>query len=350
MQRVPVVVLGATGMVGQRMLTLLRDHPWFELVGVAASERSAGRRLADAARWLLPGEPFAGFGALPVLRCTPDAVAAASGPCIALSALDTDAAAQWERPFADAGFAVITNASPHRQDPDVPLILPEVNADHLALVDRRTTPGFLVANGNCTAMPVILPLAAIDRAVGVEAAVVSSWQAVSGAGYPGESAYDLLGNVRPHPGSEEEKLAQEPRKVLGRLTPAGIVDAEITLSARCVRVPVVDGHLVSVQVRTRAPITPEDAVACLAGFDPGLVLPSAPHPVMVHTPERDRPQPRWDADRGAGMAISFGRVERCPVLGIKWFALAHNAVRGAAGAALLNAELVVATGRHPGRS
>lgn len=346
MSRIPVVVLGATGMVGQRALSLLRDHPTLEVVALAASARSAGKTYAEACRWLLPGEEHAGYGSWTVHPCDPDVLARiAGGPAIALSALDTDAARELERPFAAAGWAVITNAGVHRQDPDVPLVLPEVNADHLAVVDRRTTRGFIVANGNCTAMPVILPLAALHRAVGVDAVVVASWQAVSGAGYPGESAYDLLGNVRPHPGNEEEKLASEPRKVLGTLTDGGFVDAPIAISARCVRVPVVDGHLVSLAVRTKRPVDPAGVVELLGSWDPGLQLHSAPHPPLVHRPGRDRPQPRWDAGEGGGMSVVFGRVERCEVMGIKLFALAHNTVRGAAGAAVLNAELVVATGR-----
>jgi aspartate-semialdehyde dehydrogenase len=348
MSRVPVVVLGATGMVGQRLLSLLRDHPWLEVVGLAASARSVGRPLREAARWLLPGEAFAGFGDWPILPCDPAALARATGgPSIALSALDTAAAAELERPFAEAGWAVVTNASTHRQDPDVPLILPEVNADHLAIVDRRRSKGFIVANGNCTAMPVILPLAPLHRAAEVKAVVIASWQAVSGAGYPGESAYDLLGNVRPHPGNEEEKLAIEPRKVLGSLAPEGFVDAAMRISARCVRVPVVDGHLVSLSIATGRPVEPAEVVSLLNEFRPGLELPSAPAIPLVHRAERDRPQPRWDADEGQGMAVTFGRVEACEVMGIKLFALAHNTLRGAAGAALLNAELVVATGRAP---
>jgi aspartate-semialdehyde dehydrogenase len=343
--RVPVVVLGATGMVGQRMVSLLRDHPWLEVRALAASERSAGLPYREACRWQLPGEPYAGFGDVMVLPCNPLGL---GKPGIALSALDAEAARVLERPFAAAGWAVITNASVHRQDPDVPLILPEVNADHLAMVDRRKSRGFIVANGNCTAMPAILPLAALHRAVGVEAVAVSSWQAVSGAGYPGESAYDMIGNVHPHPGNEEERVAAEPKKVLGELGARGIAEARIAISARCVRVPVVDGHLVSLQIRLKRPVSPEDAVGILTSFEPRLTLPSAPHPPMVHRTDRDRPQPRWDALEGQGMAITFGRVERCEAMGLKLFALAHNTIRGAAGAAILNAELVVQTGRVPG--
>lgn len=346
---VPVVVLGATGMVGQRALTLLRDHPWFRVAALAASPRSAGRPYRDACAWHLPGEPWAGFGDEIVQPCDPEALSRIAGePGIAVSALDTGAARELERPFADAGWHVVSNASAHRMDPRIPLVIPEINADHLALLDG-VGPGAIVTNSNCTSMPVALALAPIHAAVGVEAACVASYQAVSGAGYPGESAWDMVGNVRPHPGNEEEKLAEEPRKILGTLGSSGVTLADFELSARCVRVPVADGHLVALQVRTRAPISPEDAIELMSSWRGGdLDLPSAPRPVLIHRPERDRPSPRFDADAGAGMAVSFGRVERCPVMGLKLFVLAHNTLRGAAGAAVLNGELLVASGRISG--
>ncbi len=343
--RVPVAILGATGMVGQRAIQLLQGHPWFEIAALAASERSAGKSYRDACRWHLDGEPYAGLGDVPVIACDPATVTAHVGRTgIALSALETAAASACERPFANAGWAVVSNASSHRMDDDVPLLVPELNAEHLALLDRQPR-GALITNPNCTSLPVVFALAPILRSVGIEAVCLASYQAVSGAGYPGESAWDMLGNVRPHPGNEEEKLAIEPQKILGTVGPAGIVPADFALSARCVRVPVTDGHLVAIQLKTRHPLSPSDAVALLSGFDPGLDLPFAPHPLMIHRTERDRPQPRLDADRGRGMAVSFGRVEHCPVMGLKLFALAHNTVRGAAGAAILNAELLVARGR-----
>lgn len=348
MRRVPVVVLGATGMVGQRALTLLRDHPWLELAGLAASSRSAGRSYREACTWRLPGEPWAGAGDRRVHPVDPDVLTeVVGGPGIALSALGSDVAREVEPAFARAGWQVVSNASAYRQDPRVPLIVPEINADHLALVDRQEWDGGLLTNPNCTATPVALTLAPLHRALGVEAVIVASYQAVSGAGYPGESAWDMVGNVHPHPMDEEERVVAEPPKILGTLRSAGIERADMTLSARCVRVPVADGHLVAVSVRTRRTATPAEVVEILSGWEPGLELPSAPHPVLVHRPERDRPQPRLDAGAGAGLAVSFGRVERCPVMGLKYFALAHNTLRGAAGAAVLNAELLVATGRVP---
>ena len=344
--RVPVVVLGATGMVGQRTVQLLGAHPWFSIGALAASERSTGRAYRDACRWHVGGESYGGLGEMEVHPCDPARLAEVCGrPGIALSGLETGAAEEIEGPFARAGWAVVSNAAAHRMRADVPLLVPELNADHLALVDRQPGPGFIVTNPNCTTMPVVFALAPLLRTVGVEAVCVSSYQAVSGAGYPGESAWDMLGNVRPHPGNEEDKLTREPHKILGKVGPDGVIPAEFTLSARCVRVPVVDGHLVAIHVKTRDAISPEDAVRLLSGFDGGLELPSAPRPVLRHRTERDRPQPRFDADEGRGMAITFGRVERCPVLGLKLFALAHNTVRGAAGAAILNAEMLVQRGR-----
>ena len=343
---VPVVVLGATGMVGQRALTLLADHPWLRVAALAASTRSAGKPYRDACAWHLPGQAWGGFGDREVLPCDPAAILAAAGrPGIALSALDAGPALEIEAAFRAAGWHVVSNASAHRMDADVPLVIPEVNADHLALLDRQPGPGAILTNPNCTSMPVAMLLAPLLRTVGIEAVCVASYQAVSGAGYPGESAWDMIGNVRPHPGNEEVKLGIEPKKILGTLGEAGIIDADFDLSARCVRVPVADGHLVSLQIKTTDPISPADAIALLSGWDAGLDSPSAPRPTLVYRAERDRPSPRFDCGTGAGMAVSFGRVERCEVMGLKLFGMAHNTIRGAAGAAVLNAELVVSSGR-----
>lgn len=338
-ERVGVVVLGATGMVGQRFVSLLRHHPWFEVAALAASERTAGKRYRDACAWRLPGEPWGGLGDLEVLPCEPGAVVAV-GPTLALSALDSGPAATIEPAFAEAGYHVVSNAGAFRMDPRVPLVVPEVNGEHLSLIESQPWSGSLVTNPNCTAMPVAIALAPLHRAVGVEAVTVASYQAVSGAGYPGESAWDMADNVHPHPGNEEDKLTQEPQKILG----APAAPAGFAVSARCVRVPVSDGHLVAVHVRTAESITPERAVELMEAFDPRLELPSSPERLLVHRPFRDRPQPRLDRDEGGGMAVTFGRVEACPVMGLKLFALAHNTVRGAAGAALLNAELLRARG------
>jgi aspartate-semialdehyde dehydrogenase len=346
---VPVVILGATGMVGQRAASLLREHPFLRVMALAASEKSAGKRYSDACRWHLENDAaHAGLGAEIVHSCDPERIEAVLGrKGIAISALDATPAAEIEPAFASAGWAVVSNASAFRMHAQIPLIVPEINADHLALVDTQPSAGFIVTNPNCTSIPVVAVLAPLLRTVGVEAVCVSSWQAVSGAGYPGESAWDMLGNVRPHPGNEEEKLAQEPKRILGTYDAGSVTPAEFAISARCVRVPVTDGHLVSLQVKTRDPISPSDATALLAGFEAGLDLPSAPHPFLRHHAGRDRPSPRFDAMAGNGMAITFGRVERCPVMGLKLFAIGHNTIRGAAGAAILNAELIHDRGRTP---
>ena len=330
-------MLGATGMVGQRFVSLLAHHPWFEVAGLAASSRSAGKTYAEACAWRLPGEPWAGQAETLVHACEPAALAqVVDRPTIALSALDTEPAREIEPAFAEAGWHVVSNASAFRMDPSVPLVIPEVNADALELLDAQPWAGSLMTNPNCTAMPVAIALAPLHRAVGLEAVTVASYQAVSGAGYPGESAFDMADNVHPHPGNEEAKLAAEPQRIL---------DASFAVSARCVRVPTSDGHLVAMHVRTRDRLSPEEAVALMSSFDAGLDLPSAPRPLLVHRPFRDRPQPRLDRDTGQGMAVTFGRVEACPVMGLKLYALAHNTLRGAAGAALLNAELLVSQGR-----
>lgn len=337
---VPVAILGATGMVGQRLVQLLDGHPWLSADVLAASERSAGKTYAEACAWRLPGQEHAGRGGQEVHACDPATLTAVAGrPGIAISALDTGAARELERPFAAAGWTVISNASAHRMDADVPLVIPEVNADHLALVERQATAGKVVTNPNCTSMPLVIALKPLLDAYGLEAVTMASYQAVSGAGYPGESAWDMVGNVHPHAGNEEEKVAEEPRKMLGTLGPDGVRLADFALSARCVRVPVADGHLVAIHVRTRDPVGPEDALACMTSWQPDLGLPTAPRPVIVAATRRDRPSPRFDADTGGGMAVTVGRVERCPVMGLKLFAMTHNTVRGAAGAALLNAEL-----------
>ena len=345
MSPTPVTLLGATGMVGQRLIELLEDHPWFTAGVLAASERSAGRRYAEACDWHLPSEPHGSVGDTLVVPTTAAAIHAANGgPGIALSALPRSVAHAVERPLMALGWTVISNASAHRMDADVPLIIPEINADHLALCERQEGPGRLVTNGNCTSMPLALALAPLHEAVGIEAVCAASYQAVSGAGYPGESAWDLIGNVRPHPGDEEEKMAEEPRKFLGTLTDTGIELADFAMSARCVRVPVIDGHLVAAQIKTKQPLSPADAKELLRTWKPrGPQLPSSPAQVLRLDERLDRPQPRFDSHHGGGMSVTIGRVEHCPVMGLKLFCMTHNTIRGAAGAALLNAELVHAT-------
>jgi len=341
MSSTPVAILGATGMVGQRMVALLDKHPALHIAAVAASERSAGKPYAQASNWVLEGDAPAEVGPMVVRTCEPGQMPA--GVRIALSALDASVAGPIERAFRDAGWAVVTNASAHRADSDVPLIVPEVNPGHLSLLDRQG-PGCIIANPNCCAIPLALTLAPLHEKWGVEAVCVSTWQAVSGAGYPGESAWDMIGSVHPHPGAEEEKLGIEPLKILGSATQP----ADFPISARCVRVPVADGHLLSVQVRlTGSPSAAEVAHALSSWQGNSPELHTCPQPPIHLTTRRHRPSPRHDVGRGGGMTVSVGRVEDCSVMGVKYFALAHNTIRGAAGAAIANAELLVATDRVP---
>jgi len=327
-----VAILGATGMVGQRLVQLLTGHPRFRVAELCASDRSAGRRYDEAAPWRLPGPAL--LGDRIVRACDPDQVRSR----LVYSALDKAVAAEVEPRFRDAGHVVVSNASAFRMAAGVPLLIPEINADHLALVEGKR--GFIVTNPNCTSVPLVFALAPLHRAWGVEAVTCASYQAVSGAGYPGESAWDILGNVHPHPGDEEEKVATEPRRMLGRLEGGDVVLAPFPVSARCVRVPVVDGHLVAAQIKLRATPPLTQIVEALRDFSADLPLPSLPRPVIRLTERRDRPAPRTDADAGNGMAITIGRVEPCEVFTVKLYALAHNTVRGAAGAAISNAELL----------
>ncbi len=335
-------MLGATGMVGQRIVERIEQHPWLEVRGVAASERSANRGYSEATSWRLPGKPFGGCGDMEVLPCTPEAMP--EGVRLVLSAMDGAAAGPIEEAFRAAGFAVVSNAGAHRQDANVPLVIPEVNPDHLSLVESQPGEGFIVTNPNCSAMPLTMALAPLHAAFGVDAVVASTWQAVSGAGYPGESAWDMVGNVHPHAGNEEAKMAIEPQKILGQ---AG-VPAEFVLSARCVRVPVADGHLISAQVRLGGNPGVDAVREALEGYcSPAGELPSSPTPLFHLVDDRDRPSPRFDADNGGGMAVTIGRIEPCPVMGVKFFCLAHNTIRGAAGAAVANAELLIQRGLVP---
>lgn len=340
MARIPVAVLGATGMVGQRFLERLANHPRFEVAELAASDRSAGKAYAEACTWRLEGDnPLPNA---PVVACTPEAIRSK----VVFSALDKGIALDLEPRFAAAGHVVISNASAFRMAPSVPLLIPEINPEHAAMVGEALQQGrgAILTNPNCTCIPATMVLAPLHRRWGVEAVCLSSYQAVSGAGYPGESAWDMLGNVHPHAGDEEAKVAEEPRKILGTLAGGEIQLAPFPISARCVRVPVLDGHLVAVQVKLAKVPSVEEVQEVLAGFTPPFPLPSTPSPLFHLLPGRDRPQPKLDAGRGAGMAISVGRIEPCEVLTLKFFALAHNAIRGAAGGAIANAELLDAHG------
>ncbi len=350
-QKIPVAILGATGLVGQRLVLRLADHPWFELVGLAASGRSAGRPYAEAVDWKLPGAVPESVADRVVVQADPGAVTAP----LVLSALDASVAGEVEEAFAAAGRAVVSNAKNHRMGPDVPLVVPEINADHLALVAaqraRRGGDGFIVTNPNCSTIALVLALAPLHAAAHVRRAVVSTMQASSGAGYPGVPSLDLIDNMIPYIGGEQDKIETEPRKILGRCDGSRVEFAPVTVSAQVHRVPVLDGHMISVNLETEWTLTPDDACALLAAYrgEPQEKrLPSAPEQPIVVDMRKDRPQPRLDRDAGRGMAIVVGQVRPCPVLGLHLEVLGHNTERGAAGGTLLVAELLAGRGLVPG--
>ena len=344
--KIPVAVLGATGAVGQRFIQLLADHPWFELVALAASERSAGQRYADACNWVIGGDPPPGIADMVVQTLEPNLDAR-----LVFSALPTTVALEVEPAFAAAGCAVCSNASAFRQAPDVPLIIPELNSDHLALIDRqrseRRWTGLIVTSPNCTTTGVAIPLKPLDEAFGLQRVLATSMQAISGAGYPGVASLDILDNVIPYISGEEEKIEQETRLLLGHIVAGNRVAAEITVSAQANRVPVMDGHTICLSLGFACRPSVEDARAALAlfrGQDPVPSLPSAPKQPILVRHEPDRPQPRRDRNAQRGMGVTVGRVRPCPVLDLRMVSVSHNTLRGAASGSILNAELLVASG------
>ncbi len=338
-----VGILGATGLVGQRLVERLAVHPWYEIAVLGASDRSQGRPYRDAVRWRLSEDPPAEASGLTVRPCVPEAFA---GCDLVLSGLDAAVAREVESRFVAAGFPVISNASAFRMDPDVPLVVPEVNASHLSMLHaqrRRTGGGYLVTNPNCSVTGLVLALAPLDRAFGVRRVVVSTYQALSGAGLEGPRGLEIVDNVIPWIPGEEEKMEPETRKILGRVGQDAIVPSEVRVSAHCHRVATLDGHLEAVSVELARPASPEEAVRALREFRGDvrdLRLPSAPACPIVVRDEEDRPQPRLDRDAGGGMSVVVGRVRPCPVLTLRFELLSHNAVRGAAGATVFNAELL----------
>ena len=348
--RVPVAVLGATGAVGQTFVRLLHGHPLLQLVEVAASERSTGRSYGEAARWHegeLPDE----VGALKVLPCDPVAVKSR----VVFSALDASVAGPIEETFAGAGAVVLSNAKNHRMAADVPLVIPEVNAEHFALIEtqraNRDWSGAIVTNANCAVTVTALALAPLHRAFGVRQAIVTTLQAVSGAGYPGVASLDILGNVVPYISGEEEKIEQEVTKLLGVLQDSRIVGAPIVVSAHANRVPVEHGHTVCLSVGFDEPVTPEAALEVLRAWrgEGGCEgLPSAPTDPLVVRAEEDRPQARRDVYAGGGMSVVIGRLRPDRVMHLRFVALGHNTIRGAAGGSILNAEVMGRRGLLPG--
>ena len=343
-KRIDVGVLGATGMVGQQFVRQLASHPWFRLSWLAASERSEGRSYA-AVQWRLDGAPPEELRGARVDACVPG-----RGPRLVFSALDATAAREIEPAFAAAGHLVVSNARGFRMETDVPLLIPEINPDHLSLLPRqrqsRGWTGAIVTNPNCSTVVLAMALAPLRR-FGLRSVLVTTMQAVSGAGYPGVPALDILGNVIPHIGGEEEKIESEACKILGRIDANGVEPHPVTVSAHTNRVGAIDGHTetISVTLDDRPSIEDlRDALASFRGEPQALKLPTAPEFPIAVTDAPDRPQPRRDAGAGNGMTVTVGRLRSCPVLGYKFVALGHNTVRGAAGAAVLNAELMQAMG------
>jgi aspartate-semialdehyde dehydrogenase len=357
-EKIPVAVLGATGTVGQKFVSLLADHPWFDLVALAASAASAGRRYGEVVRWRESTSLPARFGGMKIRECTPPLPGS-----IVFSALDAEIAGPIEEAFAASGAIVVTNTRTHRMDPDVPLLIPEVNADHLPLMDcqrdSRGWPGAILANPNCSTAAIALALAPLHRAFGIERLFVSTLQAVSGAGYPGVPSLDVIGNVIPYIGGEEEKIEQESRKILGTLESGVVEPGDFSASVHSNRVAVVDGHMATISVGFRTRARPEMAAQALRDFRASPIvaqLPSSPNPPIELDDRVDRPQPRLDLERGRGMAVTVGRLRPCPVLDLRMVVLGHNTVRGAAGQAIQIAELLVAehrvgprVGGKPGR-
>ena len=344
--KIPVAVLGATGAVGQRFVQLLVDHPWFELAALAASEQSAGRPFAERASWVIPGDPPPWVQEMIVRPLVPDLPAR-----IVFSALPASVAGEVEPAFARAGYAVCSNASAFRQAPQVPLLIPEVNADHVRLIEGQRAvegwPGLIVTSPNCTCTGIAMPLKPLHEAFGLRRVFAVSMQAISGAGYPGVASLDILGNVVPYIGGEEAKIEQEARLLLGTIQDGRRVKAGLVISAQANRVPVLDGHTICLSLGFEGGATVEGAIEALREFrGPEVVrqLPSAPErPILVRS-EPDRPQPRRDRDAGGGMAISVGRVRPCPLLDLRLVSVSHNTMRGAASGSVLNAELLVASG------
>jgi aspartate-semialdehyde dehydrogenase len=341
MRSIEVGILGATGMVGQHFIRFLQGHPWFRLTWLGASDRSAGKKFADATNWRLDGEMPAAVAGITVSECKP-----ANAPPLVFSAMDASVATEIEREFAQAGHAVVSNSRNHRMETDVPLIVPEINADHLALLPQqqknRNWPGMIVTNPNCSTIVLTMALSPLKR-FGIKRVLASTMQAVSGAGYPGVASMDIVANVVPFIGSEEEKMQQETQKILGEISRP----LEARVSAHCNRVAVVDGHTVAASVELAVRPSLEEARAAIenyCGIPQQRKLPSAPPHPLIYMTQPDRPQPRRDASRENGMVTFVGRLRECPVLDLKFIACGHNTIRGAAGAAVLNAELMVSEG------
>ena len=345
-KKIEVGVLGATGMVGQHFVKFLRNHPWFELTWVGASERSAGKLYSEATSWRLEGDMPTATAGLTVQVCEPTA----NTPKLVFSAMDAGVATEIERAFAEAGHTVVSNSRNHRMEADVPLLVPEINYDHLRILPlqkkNRGWKGQIVTNPNCSTVAMTMGLAPL-KPFGITKILATTLQAISGAGYPGVPSMDIMGNVIPYIGGEEPKMETETQKILGELVDGVFVDLPAKVSAHCNRVPVVDGHMVCISVE----LTDKPGLAALRkAFDEytslpqKMKLPSAPARPVLYLEAADRPQPRRDAERDNGMTVTVGRLRECPVLDYKFVACGHNTIRGAAGVAVLNAELMYSEG------
>jgi aspartate-semialdehyde dehydrogenase len=345
-RKIPIGILGATGVVGQRFIQMLEHHPWFEVAWLAASDRSEGKVYSEAARWRLKTPIPSAVAKMTVSPATPE-----GAPKIIFAALDSSIAAELEPRFADAGCAVVSNSSALRMQEDVPLVIPEVNGGHIKLIDgqawRKKSRGYVVTNPNCSAIGLVLALAPLHQQFGLETVMAVTMQAVSGAGYPGVASLDILGNVVPFIKNEEEKLQEEVGKLLGRLSGATIEILDAKVSAHCNRVAVEDGHTECVSIKFSKKAAREEILAAWNEFLPleGLHLPTAPEQPVEYDAGIDRPQPRLDRMRGRGMAATIGRLRACTLLDWKFVVLSHNTIRGAAGAAVLNAEVLARTGK-----
>ena len=342
----PIGILGATGMVGQRYIQLLENHPWFEVAWLAASDRSSGKTYGEAARWRLDTPLPERIAQMPVSPAEPN-----GAPQIIFASVDAAIARELEPRFAEAGRAVLSNSSAFRMTPNVPLVIPEVNAEHLHLIEeqpsRRASGGYMVTNPNCSTIGLVMTLKPLEERFGIEKIFVSTMQAVSGAGYPGVASMDILDNVVPYIGNEEEKMEAETLRLLGKLSGNHVDPLEAKITAHCNRVPVVDGHTECVSIKFSRTATREQILAAWDEYKPlaGRGLPFAPNQPVQFAGQPDRPQPRLDRNRERGMAVTVGRLRPCNLLDWKFVLLSHNTVRGAAGATILNAELLASLGK-----
>lgn len=343
MKKIPVGILGATGMVGQKFVELLSSHPWFEIAALAASERSSGKRYAEATQWSMPTALPQRIADEPVVACHPNL------PCrVVFSGLDSSVAGEVEENFAEAGYRVISNSSNHRMDADVPLLIPEVNSDHLKLIQhQRFGHGCIVTNPNCSVVGITMALKPLLDSWGVEAVNVVTLQALSGAGYPGVPSIDILDNVIPYIAGEEAKIEREPLKIMGTCHEKEVTPYAMRLSAQCTRVSVADGHLACVSVKLKKKANASEIVAAWRGFkgEPQqLKLPTAPTSPIIYLEDERYPQPKLHRCLEGGMAVSIGRLRECALFDWKFIVLSHNTIRGAAGGAILNAELMLKKG------